>query len=79
MRGCMLTPLQCRLGRTLLNWTVRDLAKAANLSPNTVSKFENARAEPNPATLTVLRLTFEKNGVEFLNGDSPGARLRPSK
>jgi len=72
----MLTPLQCRLGRTLLGWTVRDLAKAANLSPNTVSQFENQRAEANPSTLTVIRLAFEREGVEFFNHDQPGVRLK---
>ena len=75
----MLTPLQCRLGRTLLGWTVRALAKEANLSPNTISMFENERAVPNPATLTVLKMTFDRHGVEFLNGDAPGVRLRRSK
>ncbi|MGA7325292.1 MAG: helix-turn-helix transcriptional regulator [Rhodomicrobium sp.] len=72
----ILTPIHCRLARTLLRWTVRDLAKAAALSPNTISKFENERAEPNRATLTVLRQTFESAGIEFLNGCEPGVRLR---
>jgi DNA-binding XRE family transcriptional regulator len=73
----MISPLHCRAARTLLKWTVRDLAKAANLSPNTISMFENERASPNPATLTVIKLTFEQHGIEFLNGDAPGVRLKP--
>ncbi len=72
----ILMPIHCRLARTLLRWTVRDLAKAAALSPNTISKFENERAEPNRATLTVLRQTFEAAGIEFFNHDEPGVRLR---
>jgi transcriptional regulator with XRE-family HTH domain len=55
---------------------VLDLASAASVSPNTITKFENERAEPTRATLTVIRLAFEKHGVEFLNGDQPGVRLK---
>jgi transcriptional regulator with XRE-family HTH domain len=75
----MISALHCRLARTLLGWGVRDLAREANLAPSTISTFENGRAEPNPATLTVIRLTFERYGVEFLNGDEPGVRLRKKR
>ena len=71
----MLTALQCRLGRAALRWTIRRLAKETKLSPNTISLFEGGRSEPNPATLNIIRLTFEQAGVEFLNGDQPGVRL----
>lgn len=73
----MLTPLLSRLGRTALDWTVRDLAERAGVAASTVNRFELGKAEPNTATLKVLRATLEAGGVEFIaeNGGGPGVRL----
>ncbi len=52
------------MARAYLNWSIRDLAHAATVAPNTVSAFENgqpARAD------TVERLTqaFSERGLAF--------------
>lgn len=74
----MLLPLQSRLGRTALDWTVRDLAERAGVAASTVNRFEKGKAEPNNATLRVIRTTLEAAGVMFIdpNGGGPGVRLR---
>ena len=70
-----LTPQGCRAGRALMNWSVRDLGGKAGISGESISAFENGRPmrESNKATILAV---FEANGVEILNGDNPGARMR---
>jgi len=60
-----------------LGWGVRDLAKAAKSSPNTVARFERGD-ELRPRTVESLRHALEAAGVIFIaeNGDGPGVRLR---
>lgn len=71
-----LTPQACRAARALLSLTSKDLAESAGVSLETVNKFENGRPmrDSNKAKLAAV---FEAAGVEILNGDAPGARLRP--
>ncbi len=71
-----LTPEACRAGRALLAMTAKELGEAAGVSLETVNKFENGRPmrDSNKAKLMAV---FETARVEILNGDSPGARLRP--
>src|SRR5262245_54940154 len=77
----MITPAQIRMARAALGWGVRELAKRARLSPNTVSRIENgggAVAE----TLQLMQEAFERAGVEFIPGDAtkgPGVRLTRSE
>ncbi|MDQ6868823.1 MAG: hypothetical protein M3178_10620 [Pseudomonadota bacterium] len=47
------------------------------MSALTIRNFEGGRTAPNPATLTVLRLAFEKAGIEFLDDD--GVKLRKGR
>jgi transcriptional regulator with XRE-family HTH domain len=73
-------PIQCRLGRTALGWGVRDLAREADVSPNTVARFE--RGEIMLAeTIQRLETVMESAGVEFIpeNGGGPGVRLAKRK
>lgn len=71
-----LTPEACRAARALLGVTVRELEARSGIPFATISKFENGRTmrESNKAKLAEV---FEAAGVEILNGDSPGARMRP--
>jgi transcriptional regulator with XRE-family HTH domain len=73
----MMTPLQCRMARTALNMGVRELAEAARVSTNTVTRFERGE-QLLERTVDVLRLALESAGVEFIaeNGGGPGVRLR---
>jgi transcriptional regulator with XRE-family HTH domain len=69
--------MQCRAARGLLDWTQDDLAREAGVSALTIRNFEGGRTMPNPATMTVLRLAFEKAGIEFLDDD--GVKLTTPK
>jgi transcriptional regulator with XRE-family HTH domain len=73
-----LTPEACRAGRALLGWSQAQLVTAAKVSPNTVAKIE-AGGEARAATEAKLVEAFTAQGVEILNGDAPGARLRAKR
>lgn len=70
-----LTPEACRAARALLRLTVRDLGERAGIAFETISAFENGRPmrDGNRAKLLAV---FDAAGVEILNGNSPGARMR---
>ena len=77
----MLLPIQCRLGRTAISWGVRDLAEAAKVSPNTITRFERGD-HLHERTIDAIQSALEAAGVEFIpeNGGGPGVRLStPSK
>jgi transcriptional regulator with XRE-family HTH domain len=69
-----MTPSQCRMARAAIEIGVRELASAAKVSTNTITRFE--RGEPlRERTLDAIQRAFEAAGVEFTNGDRPGVRL----
>ncbi len=74
----MITASQSRAARGLLDWTQQELADAARVGVATVRLFESEATETRHSTLTVLRLAFERAGVEFIeqNGGGPGVRQR---
>jgi transcriptional regulator with XRE-family HTH domain len=51
------------------------LAKAANVSRNTVVGFEGGQREPGANNLAAIQSALEAAGVEFTNGGQPGVRL----
>ena len=70
-------PIQCRMARAALGLGVLDLANLAQVSTNTIVRFE--RGEPlKQSTIDHLRLVLENAGVVFIaeNGDGPGVRLK---
>ena len=63
-----LTGAQLRAGRALLNWSVKDLADHAGVSPSTIRRLEESDAAPKgeePA-LPLLQAALEQRGVAFL-------------
>lgn len=68
-----MTPLQCRLGRTAIGWSAQQLATAASVAVNTVTKFERG-SDARVSTVNAMRAVLEKSGVEFLSAGqaSPG-------
>ena len=67
------------MARAALAWGMKDLAERSGVSATTIDRFENGRASPIPANLKALRQAFEAAGIEFTNGDAPGAKLHPRK
>lgn len=70
-----LTPHASRAARGLLEWSLRDLAREAGVSVMTVQRLERGH-EFFASTAEKVMSAFERHGVEILNGDSPGARIR---
>lgn len=64
---------QCKMARAATGLGVRDLAKLAGVSPNTVARFERGEALKE-GTVSTIRAALEAAGVEFLAEN--GVRLR---
>lgn len=71
-----LTPEACRAARALLGLTVRELGERSGIAFETINKFENGRPMRD-STRARLSEVLEAAGVEILNGNAPGARMRP--
>ena len=68
---------QCKMARAATGLGVRDLAKLAGVSPNTVARFERGEALKE-GTVSTIRAALEAAGVIFVeaNGEGAGVRLR---
>lgn len=67
------------MARAALNWSTRDLAEAACVSSNTVSRFESGKPAI-PATLRAMRQAFEAAGLVFIDADeTAGAGVREKR
>jgi DNA-binding XRE family transcriptional regulator len=69
----MITAAQLRAARGLVDWTRNELAKAANVSPETVKNIEHGIFRPQEETADRIVKTFAAHGVEFT--ESEGVRL----
>ena len=68
--------VQSKMARAALGIGVRDLAKMANVSPDTIARLE--RGEPlRPKTVEGIRQVLIGAGIEFIeeNGGGAGVRL----
>jgi DNA-binding transcriptional regulator YiaG len=77
--GSEMTPEQCKMARAGLGLGVREVAAAAKVSTNTLTRFE-AGEELRPRTIDAIRVALESAGVEFIpeNGSGAGVRLKKS-
>jgi transcriptional regulator with XRE-family HTH domain len=66
--------IQLRMARAAVGWGVRELAKKAGVTANTVTRIENG-ADAKQSTMDRLQDALEAAGVEFTNGEQPGVRL----
>ena len=70
-------PVQLKMARAAVGWGVRELAKKAGVTANTVTRIENG-ADAKQSTMDNLQHALEAAGIEFIqeNGGGPGVRLR---
>jgi hypothetical protein len=76
-----LVTVQCRMARAALGWGVRDLAGAAQVSADTVARFERGEAL-RQSTVRAIRTALERAGCEFICEDDvsgPGMRIRKKR
>ena len=69
---------QIKAARALLDWSQERLAKEASVSVPTIKRLEAADGELGGRgdTIEKIRAAFERKGIEFTNGTSPGVRFR---
>jgi transcriptional regulator with XRE-family HTH domain len=67
--------VQLKMARAAVGWGVRDLAEHAGVTANTVTRIENG-SDAKASTLDALQRVLQAAGVEFINGDQPGVRLK---
>jgi predicted transcriptional regulator len=73
-----ITGRQIRAARALLGWAQTDVSKRAKVALGTIRRMEGfdgpigARTE----TLGKVVLALERAGIEFLNHESPGVRIK---
>ncbi len=60
-----ISPEQCRGARTVVQWSLAQLAAAANVSQTAIADFEAELDTPAPRDLTALRTALEAAGAEF--------------
>lgn len=69
---------QSKMARVATGLGVRDLAKAAGVSPDTIARFERGE-ELRSSTVEAIRKALEAQGVQFLEGgqvaSGPGVAL----
>ena len=70
-------PAQCRMARAALELGVREVAAMAQVSTNTLTRFERGE-ELKERTVAAIRTALETAGIIFIdeNGEGPGVRLR---
>ena len=70
-------PVQLKMARAAVGWGVRELAKKAGVTANTVTRIENG-ADAKQSTIDRLQHALEAAGIEFIqeNGGGLGVRLR---
>jgi transcriptional regulator with XRE-family HTH domain len=69
--------IQLKMARAAVGWGVRELAKKAGVTANTVTRIENG-ADAKQSTIDRLQHALEAADIEFIqeNGGGPGVRLR---
>jgi hypothetical protein len=63
------------MARGALGWGVRDLARVALMSQDTVVRFERGD-ELRERTVAAIRDAFERHGIEFLPDEGRGCGIR---
>lgn len=78
----VLTPEQCRAGRSLLSWSQDQLSVASGVAKATIANFELGKRTPYERTLEDIREALEAAGASFIaegqvsEGGGAGVRLR---
>ena len=63
------------MARAALRIGVLELAAMAKVATGTITRLE-AGETLKPRTLEAIQQAFEKAGIEFIDGDKPGVRVK---
>jgi predicted transcriptional regulator len=77
----LITGRQLKAARALVGWEQTDLAKKSGVAISTVRRMEGFDGEvgARTSTLSLVQKALERAGVEFLNDERPGVRMRARK
>ena len=77
-RLIVITGRHLRAARALIGWSQDELAAKAKVALRTITRMEgyDEAVSGRLGTLNRIVAVLEKAGVEFLNDDQPGVRLR---
>ena len=67
----MIKPTQCKMARAGLGLGVRELAKLAQVSPNTITRFERGE-QLQPRTVQAVQVALEQAGAKFSDDGAVG-------
>ena len=66
----IISPMQCRAARAILDITRADLAELSSMSTAAIGGFETGTTvDPRVASINLMRIALESSGVEFLDDD----------
>ncbi len=60
-----LLPVQCRMARAALGWSLDQLADIAGVNRKTILRFEQGETIPRDANVEAIRHAFEGAGIAF--------------
>jgi predicted transcriptional regulator len=74
----LITGRQLRAARVLVGLEQIELAKRARVAIGTIRRMESFDGEigARTSTLSLVKKALEKTGIEFLDDDQPGVRLK---
>ena len=74
----LLNGRQLRAARALIGWDQVKLAKSARVAIGTIRRMESfeGKIQSFTGTLYKVEVALERGGIEFLNDDRPGVRLK---
>ena len=77
----MINKEQLRAARSWLGLSQNELAKIANVSPQTIKNFERGASMPYERTLRDVQKSLEDLEIEFLceDGEGVGIRIRRAR
>jgi len=77
----LITRGELKAARAVVGWEQTDLAKKAGVAISTVRRMESfdGEVEASTSTLSLVQRTLQKAGVEFLNHERPGVRMKAVK
>ncbi len=71
-----LKPEHSRAGRALLNWTQQMLSEKSGASLTAIKDFESGSRNTTDVNRERITSALANAGIELLNGDTPGVRLK---
>jgi transcriptional regulator with XRE-family HTH domain len=74
----LITGRQLKAARALAGWEQTDLAEKSGVAISTIRRMESFDGEvgSRTSTLSLVKRALERAGIEFLDDDRPGVRMR---